>query len=75
MNGRTIDRLPYDIADAEPIYQDLPGWGALDGDTIPDALERYIRHIEEAVRVPIRLVSTGPDRRQTLERRSPVAAI
>ncbi|MBK6540736.1 MAG: adenylosuccinate synthase [Flavobacteriales bacterium] len=75
VNGRTIDRLPYDIADAEPIFQDLPGWGALDGDTIPDALERYIRHIEEAVRVPIRLVSTGPDRRQTLERRSPVAAI
>ena len=74
VNGHLTDQLPYDITHAEPVYQDLSGWPPLDSDRIPDTLEHYIRLIEEAVQVPVRLVSTGPDRRQTIERRGPVLA-
>ena len=59
---------------AVPVYADCDGWGAL-GSDIPEALERYIRRIEEAVQVPVRIVSTGPDRRQTIERPSAVAVL
>jgi adenylosuccinate synthase len=59
VNGELTDRLPYDVQGAEPVYADCDGWGAL-GSDIPDALERYIRRIEEAVQVPVRIVSTGP---------------
>lgn len=74
VNGTLTDRLPYDVQDAEPVYADCDGWGTL-GSDIPEALERYIRRIEEAVQVPVRIVSTGPDRRQTIERPSAVAVL
>ena len=74
VNGALTDRLPYEMQGAEPVYADCDGWGAL-GSDIPEALERYIRRIEEAVQVPVRIVSTGPDRRQTIERPSAVAVL
>ncbi len=74
VNGSLTDRLPYAVQHAEPVYTESDGWGAL-GHDIPEPLERYIRRIEQAVQVPVRIVSTGPDRRQTIERSSAVAAL
>ncbi len=74
VNGTLSDRMPYDVQHVEPFYSDHEGWGPL-GMDIPEALERYIRRIEQAVQVPVRLVSTGPDRRQTIERPTAVAVL
>ncbi|MBL7965243.1 MAG: adenylosuccinate synthase [Flavobacteriales bacterium] len=69
INGQESTQLPYDLGPAaQPVYRELPGWGDLSGATIPPALERYIALIEEAVGVPVRIVSTGPDRAETILR-------
>lgn len=71
--GQTIDHLPYNIEEenVQPIYEDLKGWNAdLTGmrayDEFPDELKKYIKFIEERVGVPIKIVSVGPDRKQTI---------
>lgn len=71
--GETIDHLPYNIEEenVQPIYEDLKGWNAdLTGmrayDEFPDELKKYIKFIEERVGVPIKIVSVGPDRKQTI---------
>ena len=75
--GELTDHLPFDI-DAkyvEPVYKTLKGWNAdLTGlrsiDQLPKELEQYIHYLEEALQVPITIVSVGPDRSQTLFRNS-----
>ncbi len=66
----TTDRLPYDLeGPIEPVYHELPGWPATTGiNELPAALNAYIALIEQAVEVPVRLVSLGPDRTQTVMR-------
>jgi adenylosuccinate synthase len=64
------------FADVEPVYEDLPGWkGTTFGVTreadLPDQARAYLRRIEELVGVPIDVISTGPDRDQTIIRRHP----
>jgi len=76
-NGEKIDYLPYDIAPEllEPVYVEVKGWkdnlcNLQNINDIPLELENYIEFIENEVKVPIRIVSVGPDRTQTLERNS-----
>jgi adenylosuccinate synthase len=57
----------------EPIYEELPGWSedltqVTDVNMLPQALKDYIAFIEEECGVPVKLVSVGPDRVQTLHR-------
>lgn len=75
VNGTLTDRMPYDITSGvEPVYEDIPGWGDLSVDApLPDALQRYIGRIEQAVGVPITLVSLGPDRAETVLREASFA--
>ncbi len=75
INGQETDRLPFDITgDLEPLYTDLPGWGELDADRpLPPQAEAYIRFVEKATGVPVRIVSVGPDRSATMIRE--VAAV
>ncbi|PID93921.1 MAG: adenylosuccinate synthase [Bacteroidetes bacterium] len=73
--GCTTDEIPFDICDkaVEPHYIQLKGWEqGLERvknyrDTNPN-LQAYIRYIEEAIGVPVAIVSVGPDREQTLKR-------
>ena len=63
-------------SELEPIYEDVPGWaqstaGVRDFDSLPVNARAYIARIEEAVGVPIDLVSTGPDREHTIVLRDP----
>lgn len=76
VNGQATDRMPYDVATGiEPVYRDMAGWEApARGEQLPAALEAYIAMIEDAVGVPIRIVSMGPDRAETIMRGSPQAA-
>jgi len=74
-DGTVTDHLPYCLISTpvEPIYETLPGWNCpLENlgsfDTLPAALADYIKFIEEAVGVPITLVSYGSNRTDTLLR-------
>ncbi len=63
----------------EPIYEDLPGWtestvGAKSLDELPDNARAYIRYIESAIEVPVDIISTGPDREETIILRHPFDA-
>lgn len=73
INGERITDFPYDVQslNVTPLYTSLPGWG-LDltelssYDQAPQALKNYVEYLEQQLEVPIRLVSVGPDRSQTL---------
>lgn len=72
-NGEKIDYMPYDIisVEAEPVYETLPGWqeditSIEHIDQIPQALTSYIHYLEQHLGVPIKYLSVGPDRKQTL---------
>ena len=63
-----------DYAVSEPVYVDLPGWkcstlGIRDETRLPREARAYLEKIEELSGVPIALVSTGPDREETIVRR------
>ena len=71
--GNEITHLPYNIEpeNVEPIYTEMKGWQAdLKGmttyDQLPSELKTYIEFIEKEVDVPIKVVSVGPDRKQTI---------
>jgi adenylosuccinate synthase len=71
--GRELDYLPYEIAedDMQPQYTSLKGWNTditsiQDLDKIPQELKDYIKFVEDKVDTPITVVSTGPDRKQTM---------
>ena len=73
--GSTIEHLPYNIEpeNVTPVYQEFNGWQAdLTGMTtyevLPAELKAYIEFIEKEVEVPIKIVSVGPDRKQTIMR-------
>ncbi|GAL24566.1 adenylosuccinate synthetase [Vibrio variabilis] len=59
----------YDVV--TPIYETLPGWsettfGAKTLDALPQAALDYIKRIEELTGIPIDIISTGPDRNETI---------
>jgi len=71
--GTTIQHLPYNIEpeNITPLFTEMKGWKAdLTGmttyDELPQELKTYIEFIEEAVEVPIKVISVGPDRKQTI---------
>lgn len=73
--GEKISHFPYNIEpeNVEPIYQEMKGWQAdLTGMTsyneLPQELKTYIEFIEKELEVPIKVVSVGPDRKQTILR-------
>jgi adenylosuccinate synthase len=72
-NGEIIDYMPYDICaiSAEPIYTEIEGWHEdLTGITavaqVPAKLKSYIAFLEKELGVPVKYLSVGPDRLQTL---------
>lgn len=74
-DGSVVDKLTFEISDIEatPIYKTLPGWNCgLDEvrsyDDFPAELKGYVSYLENELQVPIRLVSVGPDRMQTILR-------
>ena len=65
-------------AAAEPIYETLEGWsgstrGARSYAQLPAAAVKYVRRIEELVEAPVVLLSTSPDRDDTITLRDPFA--
>ncbi|HQL71111.1 MAG TPA: adenylosuccinate synthase [Bacteroidales bacterium] len=72
VDGLISDHIPYDITKTiEPVYRELPGWktpidSLKDVEAIPAELIQYIDFIQKETGVKISLLSTGPDRTQTL---------
>jgi adenylosuccinate synthase len=81
-DGTTTDILPYgadEVARCEPVYEDFPGWqdttfGVRDWNALPANARRYLERLSEVVGVRLDLVSTGPDREQTIVLRHPFAS-
>ncbi len=72
-NGETIDYMPYDICSIEPkpIFKEIDGWnedltGIKTIAEIPERLMAYVKYLESEVGVPVKYLSVGPDRVQTL---------
>lgn len=73
--GERIDRLSFEISDLDvkPVYQSMKGWntslkGIREYDDFPIELKDYVTYLENELGVPIKLVSIGPDREQTILR-------
>ncbi|MBP8824551.1 MAG: adenylosuccinate synthetase, partial [Flavobacteriales bacterium] len=75
IGGQERGSFPFELADdVIPVYADLKGWAALDANRpLPQEVEAYIAFIEQAVGVPVRIVSVGPDRAATMVRHSAMA--
>ncbi|MFZ1180862.1 MAG: adenylosuccinate synthase [Herbaspirillum sp.] len=79
LDGNEIDIFPVGAEDAaacQPIYEEMPGWkestvGVQSLDGLPQNARAYIARIEELVGVPIDMISTGPDREETIVLRHP----
>ena len=68
-----------DYEGLEPIYETLPGWsestvGASSLDALPENAKAYIAFVEKAIGAPIDIISTGPDRSETIVKRDPFSA-
>ena len=68
--------LPHRYSECEPVYETLPGWpeptsGITDFAKLPENARRYLARIEQLAGVPIDIVSTGPDRAETIVLRHP----
>ena len=73
INGEKVTDFPFDINDHDitPIYESVPGWKEdltkLEKlEDSPDTFVSYVNYLEKQLNVPIRVVSVGPDRKQTL---------
>jgi adenylosuccinate synthase len=80
-DGKRFDMPPCsadDYAQMQPVYQTLPGWqtstvGADAWEKLPEAAQAYIRFLEKQVGRPVAILSTGPDRSETLILEDPFA--
>jgi adenylosuccinate synthase len=73
--GTQIKHLPYSIEPeyVTPVYSEMKGWAKdltkmSKSDELPDTLLDYIKFLEKELEVPIKIVSVGPDRTQTIYR-------
>jgi adenylosuccinate synthase len=79
IDGEPITGLPVVVdrlAECQPIYEDVEGWrestvGATALEDLPDNAQKYLVRIEELAGVPLDIISTGPDREQTIVKRHP----
>ena len=72
-NGQTLTDLPYSLDGVEPVYETLPGWKTdmtqmTSEREFPEPFRRYVEFLEEHLATPIRIISIGPDRAQTILR-------
>jgi adenylosuccinate synthase len=77
VNGEKVSDFPFDVNDIEiiPFYEEIDGWNCdltklHDYKDAPQALKNYVSYLEKQLRVPINVISVGPDRTQTLSKLS-----
>ena len=85
--GYTLDGKAYEVppviteefARCQPVYEELPGWkdstfGLTRYEELPANAKAYLKRLEEVMQTPVDIISTGPDREQTIILRHPYAA-
>ena len=72
VNGETLDYMPSDLDDVKPIYEEIDGWDSVVGcrefDKLPLNAKKYIERIEELTGVRVGIISTSPERDDTIIR-------
>ena len=74
VDGKETEQFPFDTeADITPVYTEFKGWnqdltGIRKEEELPDTFKEYIRFMENYLKVPIKIISLGPDREATIER-------
>lgn len=79
LNGERISTLPFDpveLASCLPIYEEMPGWqhstaGIQNYEQLPTAAKNYIQRLEKLLEIPIKIISTGPERDETIVLQDP----
>ncbi len=70
--GEIIDYMPVNLDEVTPIYEELEGWDSISGiknyDDLPQNAKRYIQRIEELTGVRVSIISTSPERSDTILR-------
>lgn len=82
LNGKAYDVPPViteEFARCQPVYEELPGWkdstfGLTRYEELPANAKAYLKRLEEVVETPVDIISTGPDREQTIILRHPYGA-
>ena len=75
IDGKEKTDFPFDIEEGvTPIYKELTGWKTdmtkmRSEDKFPQAFNDYVAFIEKELNVPVRIISIGPDREQTIMRK------
>ncbi len=72
VNGETVTYMPTNLDDAKPIYEEIAGWdsvvGCRDYANLPENAKKYIERIEELTGVKVGIISTSPERDDTIIR-------
>ncbi|MEA3490722.1 MAG: adenylosuccinate synthase [Campylobacterota bacterium] len=72
VDGREITHVPYDLEDAKPLYRSFPGWDKTEGvksfDALPNTARSYIEALEEMIGTKMGIISTSPQREDTIIR-------
>lgn len=74
VDGKVCTEIPYEIDSViEPVYIEMDGWkenisGIRDYDKLPGSLKKYTSYIEKETGVPVKMLSVGPDREETIVR-------
>lgn len=79
IDGQAVAGLPVVVdrfAECQPVYEDMPGWtestvGVTEYGDLPENARNYIERIETLAGVPLDIISTGPDREQTIVKQHP----
>jgi adenylosuccinate synthase len=81
LHGKACDVMPFgadEVSACHPVYETMPGWtettkGVTEFTKLPINAQNYLRRMEALIGVPIALVSTGPDRNETIMLNNPLA--
>jgi adenylosuccinate synthase len=70
VDGKRVETMPSDLENITPIYEELPGWesvvGVREWDKLPKTAQAYIRYLEKVMGAKVGLISTSPDRNDTI---------
>ncbi len=72
VDGERINYVPSDMENITPIYEDIAGWGKVEGcrvyEELPTTAKQYIERIEELTKTKVGIISTSPEREDTIIR-------
>ncbi|MBU1668011.1 adenylosuccinate synthase [bacterium] len=72
IEGQEVNYVPYDLETAKPVYKSFPGWEKTEGirvfEELPPTAQSYIKALEEMIGTEIGIISTSPEREDTIIR-------